>query len=107
MGTTPARQLERTRERSRLAWHPVEHTQRATVVRSAASFHRPTDGRCSPMASWLPHALARQNGLGQQCCRNRPAQRDTAREDFSILNSLFPLNKSIEENRNREILRYL
>jgi hypothetical protein len=45
--------------------------------------------------------LVCRDGLGRKCCRNRPAWRDMACKDFSILNSLFQLNKSTVENKNR------
>jgi hypothetical protein len=44
-GTAPSQWLERTRERSRLGWHPVEHAQRATVVWPVVSAQWPTDGK--------------------------------------------------------------
>jgi hypothetical protein len=39
----------------------------------------------------------RRDGLGQKCCRNGPARRDTGREDFSVLEFLFQFEKHQQE----------
>jgi hypothetical protein len=45
--------------------------------------------------------LVCRDGMGQKCYRNGPVRGDMAHEVFSIFNSIFQLNKSTGENKNR------